>query len=57
MTKEWVNKDRYCHSHGVTKPHMPLPKGKAIVHTVPAWEDRGSHARDGVLQGQSDRSG
>jgi hypothetical protein len=33
MTKEWANKDRY-------HPRMLLPRGKAIVRTVPAWADR-----------------
>jgi hypothetical protein len=40
MAKEWVNKDRYHSSHGVPEPGMPLPKGKAVAHTVPAWRDR-----------------
>jgi hypothetical protein len=24
----------------VPEPRMPLPKGKSVVHTVPAWRDR-----------------
>jgi hypothetical protein len=31
MAKEWANKDRYNHSHGVPKPRMLLPRGKAMV--------------------------
>jgi hypothetical protein len=45
MAKEWANKDRYHPSHGVPEPRMPLPKGKGVVHTVPAWRDR--RASDG----------
>jgi hypothetical protein len=37
MAKEWANKDRYNPSRGVLESHMPLPRGKAIVRTVPAW--------------------
>jgi hypothetical protein len=40
MAKEWVNKGRYHPSYGVPEPHMPLPKGKGFVHTVPTWRDR-----------------
>jgi hypothetical protein len=40
MAKEWANKDRYHPSHGVPEPCMPLPRGKAIERTVPAWGDR-----------------
>jgi hypothetical protein len=40
MAKEWVNKNKYHPSHGVPEPRMPLPKGKGVVHTVPAWRDR-----------------
>jgi hypothetical protein len=36
MAKEWANKDRYNPSHGVPKPRMPLPRGKAMVRSVPA---------------------
>jgi hypothetical protein len=45
MAKEWANKDRYHPSHGVPEPRMPLPKGKGVVHAVPAWRDR--RASDG----------
>jgi hypothetical protein len=31
MAEEWANKDRYNPSHGVPKPRMPLPRGKAVV--------------------------
>jgi hypothetical protein len=37
MSKEWANKDRYNPSHGVPKPRMPLPRGKAVVRSVSAW--------------------
>jgi hypothetical protein len=40
MAKEWANKDRYNPSHGVPKPRMPLPRGKAVLRSVPAWEMR-----------------
>jgi hypothetical protein len=50
MTKEWVNKDRYNPSHGVPKPRMPLPRGKAVVRSVPAWGDANSHSRGVVLE-------
>jgi hypothetical protein len=30
MAKGWANKGRYHPSHGVPKPHMPLPKGKGF---------------------------
>jgi hypothetical protein len=38
MAKEWTNKDRYNPSHGVPKPHIPQPRGKAVVRSVPAWD-------------------
>jgi hypothetical protein len=34
MAKKWANKDRYNPSHGVPKPRMPLPRGKAVVRSV-----------------------
>jgi hypothetical protein len=45
MAKEWANKDRYNPSHGVPKPHMPLPRGKVVVRSVPAWGDASSRSR------------
>jgi hypothetical protein len=39
MTKDWANKDMYNPSHGVPESRMPLPRGKAIVRTVPTWGD------------------
>jgi hypothetical protein len=52
MAKEWVNKDRYNPSHGVPQPpHMPLPRGKAMVRSVPAWGDASSRSRGAVLEG------
>jgi outer membrane biosynthesis protein TonB len=45
MAKEWTNKDRYYPSHGVPEPRMPLPKGKVVVCTVPAWRDRSALER------------
>jgi hypothetical protein len=44
MEKEWANKDRYNSSHGVPKPRMPLPRGKAVVRSVLAWGDVSSHS-------------
>jgi hypothetical protein len=40
MAKEWVNQDRYNPSLSVPKSHMPLPRGKAVVRTVPAWGEK-----------------
>jgi hypothetical protein len=51
MAKEWANKDRYNPSHGVPKPRMPLPRGKAMVRSVPAWGDASSRSRGAVLEG------
>jgi hypothetical protein len=42
MAKEWANKDRYNPFHGVSKPCMPLPRGKAVVRSVPSWGDASS---------------
>jgi hypothetical protein len=50
MAKEWANKDRYNPSHGVPKPRMPLPRGKAVVRSVPAWGDASSQSRGVVLE-------
>jgi hypothetical protein len=50
MAKEWANKDRYNPSHGVPKPRMPLPKGKAVVRSVPAWGDASSCSRGAFLE-------
>jgi hypothetical protein len=50
MAKEWANKDRYNPSHGVPKPRMPLPRGKAVVRSVPAWGDVNSRSRGAVLE-------
>jgi hypothetical protein len=47
MAKEWVNKDNYHSSHGVPEPHMPLPRSKAVVRSIPAWGTKsGSGERD-----------
>jgi hypothetical protein len=51
MTKEWANKDTYNPSHGAPKPRMPLPRGKAVVRSVPAWGDASSRSRGAVLEG------
>jgi hypothetical protein len=40
MAKEWTNKDRYNPSHGVPESHMPPPRGKAIVLTVPTLGEK-----------------
>jgi hypothetical protein len=50
MAKEWENKDRYNPSHGVPKPRMPLPRGKAVVRSVPAWGEASSRSRGAVLE-------
>jgi hypothetical protein len=50
MAKEWANKDRYNPSHGVPKPRMPLPRGKAVVRSVPTWGDANSCNRGAVLE-------
>jgi hypothetical protein len=51
MAKEWANKDRYNPSHGVPKSRMPLPRGIAVVRSVPAWGDASSRSRGAVLEG------
>jgi hypothetical protein len=51
MAKEWANKDRYILSHGIPKPRMPLPRGKVVVRSVPAWGDASSRRRGAVLEG------
>jgi hypothetical protein len=50
MAKDWANNDRYKPSHGVPKPRMPLPRGKAVVRSVPAWGDASSHNRGALLE-------
>jgi hypothetical protein len=50
MAKEWANKDRHNPSHGVPKPRMPLPRGKAVVRSVPAWGDVSSRSRGAFLE-------
>jgi hypothetical protein len=50
MAKDWANKDRYNTSHGVPKPRMPLPRGKTVVRSVPAWGDASSRSRGAVLE-------
>jgi hypothetical protein len=50
LAKEWANKDRYNPSHGVPKSRMPLPRGKAVVRSVPVWGDGSSRSRGGVLE-------
>jgi hypothetical protein len=50
MAKEWANKDTYNPSHGVPKPRMPLPRGKAVVRSVPAWGDASSRSRGAFLE-------
>jgi hypothetical protein len=57
MAKEWANKDRYNPSHGVPKPRMPLPRGKAVVRSIPAWGDASSSAEGFFWRGRSDRPG
>jgi hypothetical protein len=50
MEKEWANKDRYNPSHGVPKPRMPLPRGKSMVRSIPAWGDASSRGQGVVLE-------
>jgi hypothetical protein len=50
MAKEWANKDRYNPSHGLAKPRMPLPRGKAVVRSVSTWGDASSRSRGVVLE-------
>jgi hypothetical protein len=50
MAKEWANEDRYNPSHDVPRPHMPLPRGKAVVRSVSAWGDENSCSRGVVLE-------
>jgi hypothetical protein len=57
MAKEWANKERYNPSHGVPKPRMPLPRGKAVVRSVSAWGDASSAAEELFGRGRSDRPG
>jgi hypothetical protein len=51
MAKEWANKDRYNPPHGVLKPCMPLPRGKAVVRCVSTRGDASSRSREAVLEG------
>jgi hypothetical protein len=50
VAKEWANKDRYDPSHGVPKPCMPLPRGKAVVRSVSTWGDVSSRSQGCVLE-------
>jgi hypothetical protein len=50
MAREWANKDRYNPSHGVPEPRMPLPRGRAVVRSVPAWGDASSRNRGSSLE-------
>jgi hypothetical protein len=50
MAKEWANKDRYNPFHGVREPRMPLPRGKVVVRSVPAWGEASSRNRGGFLE-------
>jgi hypothetical protein len=38
MAKESANKDKYHPSNGVLEPHVQMPRAKASVRTVLAWE-------------------
>jgi hypothetical protein len=49
MTKEWANKDKYHPPNGVLEPCVQMPRAKASVRTVPAWEER--KAAGGVAGG------
>jgi hypothetical protein len=50
MVKEWANKDRYNPFHGVPKPRMALPRGKAVVRSISAWGDASSRSRGVFLE-------
>jgi hypothetical protein len=50
MAKEGANKDGYNPSHGVPEPRMPLPRGKAVLRSVPACGDASSRSRGGFLE-------
>jgi hypothetical protein len=50
MAKEWANKDMYNPSHGVPKPRMPLPRGKAMVRSIPTCGEASSRSRGVVLE-------
>jgi hypothetical protein len=50
MAKEWANKDRYNPSHGVPKPPMPLPRGKAVVRSNLSRGDASSRSRGAALE-------
>jgi hypothetical protein len=50
MAKEWTKMDRYHHSHDVPEQRMPLPRGKAVVRSVPVWGDASSRSRGGSLE-------
>jgi hypothetical protein len=39
MAKEWAIKDKYHPSDGVLEPHVQMPRAKASVRTVLAWEE------------------
>jgi hypothetical protein len=61
MTKEWANKDKYHPSDGVLEPRVQMPRAKASVRTVPAWESErllevllaGLHRSDRCRPGQA----
>jgi hypothetical protein len=38
MAKEWANKDKYHPSSGVLEPRVQMPRAKASVRIVSAWE-------------------
>jgi hypothetical protein len=40
MAKEWANKDMFNPSHGGLESRIPLPRGKAVVRTIPAWGEK-----------------
>jgi hypothetical protein len=50
MAKEWAKKDRYNPSHGVPKLRMPLPRGKAVMRSVPTWGDASSRGQGVFLE-------
>jgi hypothetical protein len=39
IAKEWANKDKYHPPNGVLEPRVQMPRPKASVRTVVAWEE------------------
>jgi hypothetical protein len=50
MAQEWANKDMDHPSHGIPEPHMPLPRGKAMVRSILTLGDASFSSRGGFLK-------